>query len=109
MLELIGELEREPRALRVLTEIRALPDPRYDDEQWGRVREVAHVLVLAGRAAGAGIRDGGAADFPAVSMAALRALGTAEAPTDLSLRLDYRLQHILVDEFRTPRAPSWIW
>jgi ATP-dependent helicase/nuclease subunit A len=27
-------------------------------------------------------------------------LGTAEAPSDLSLRLDYRLQHILVDEFQ---------
>jgi ATP-dependent helicase/nuclease subunit A len=39
-------------------------------------------------------------DFPAMSMAALRALGTAAAPTDLNLRLDYRLQHILVDEFQ---------
>src|ERR1700736_6759874 len=45
-------------------------------------------------------REAGAVDFPAVSMAALRALGTAAAPTDLSLRLDYRLQHILVDEFQ---------
>ena len=33
-------------------------------------------------------------------MAALRALGAEAAPTDLSLRLDYRLQHILVDEFQ---------
>jgi ATP-dependent exoDNAse (exonuclease V) beta subunit len=30
----------------------------------------------------------------------VRALGSADAPTDLSLRLDYRLQHILVDEFQ---------
>ena len=45
-------------------------------------------------------REQGAVDFPAVSMAALRALGTAAAPTDLSLRLDYRLQHILIDEFQ---------
>ena len=39
-------------------------------------------------------------DFAAVSMAALRALGSDGAPTDLTLRLDYRLQHILVDEFQ---------
>src|ERR1700736_2169218 len=45
-------------------------------------------------------REAGAVDFPAVSMAALRALGTAAAPTDLNLRLDYQLRHILVDEFQ---------
>ena len=41
-----------------------------------------------------------AVDFSAVSIAGLRALGSADAPTDLNLRLDYRLQHILVDEFQ---------
>jgi ATP-dependent helicase/nuclease subunit A len=45
-------------------------------------------------------REQGAVDFSAVSIAGLRALGSADAPTDLSLRLDYRLQHILVDEFQ---------
>jgi ATP-dependent helicase/nuclease subunit A len=30
----------------------------------------------------------------------LRALGTPEEPTDLALAFDYRLQHILVDEFQ---------
>src|SRR5450631_180867 len=45
-------------------------------------------------------RDRGTVDFPAVSMAAIRALGTAGAPTDLNLRLDYQLRHILVDEFQ---------
>ena len=39
-------------------------------------------------------------DFPAVSMAARRALGRPETPTDLGLRLDYQLQHILIDEFQ---------
>ena len=37
-------------------------------------------------------------------MAALRALGTSDAPTDLSLRLDYRLQHLLLDEFQDTSA-----
>ncbi len=74
MLDLIGEFDREPQVLRVLVEIRSLPEPRYDDEQWGRVREVAHVLVLAAAQLDQVFRDAGAADFPAVSMAALRAL-----------------------------------
>ena len=100
LLDLIAELDRNPAALRALVEIRALPEPAYDDEQWGRVREVAQVLVLAAAQLEQVFRERGAVDFPAVSMAALRALGTVLEPTDLNLRLDYRLQHILVDEFQ---------
>ena len=100
MLDLIAELDREPAVLRTLLEIRDLPAPAYDDEQWGRVREVAQVSVLAAAQLEQVFRETGAVDFPAVAMAALRTLGTAAAPTDLSLRLDYRLQHVLVDEFQ---------
>ena len=100
MMDLIAELERDPAVLRALLEIRVLPVPRYDDAQWGRVREVAQVLVLAAAQLERVFRERGMADFPAVSLAALRALGDPGAPTDLGLRLDYRLHHILVDEFQ---------
>jgi ATP-dependent helicase/nuclease subunit A len=100
MLDLLQELDRNPRSRQVLSEIRDLPVPAYGDEQWARVREVAQVLVLAAAELDQVFREQGAADFPAVSLAALRALGSADAPTDLGLRLDYRLQHILLDEFQ---------
>jgi ATP-dependent helicase/nuclease subunit A len=100
MADLLEEFGRDPHARQVLVDIRALPEPAYSDEQWGRVGEVAQVLVLAAAQLDQVFREQGAADFAAVSLAALRALGSAEAPTDLSLRLDYRLQHILVDEFQ---------
>ncbi len=100
MLDLLSEFERDPKVLSALKELRALPDPRYADDDWARVRDVAQVLVLAAAELEQVFREQGAADFPAVSMAALRALGAEAAPTDLSLRLDYRLQHILVDEFQ---------
>jgi ATP-dependent helicase/nuclease subunit A len=100
MLDLLLELDRETGARGSLAEIRDLPAPAYSDEQWARVREVAQVLVLAAAELDQVFREQGAADFPAVSLAALRALGSADDPTDLGLRLDYRLQHILVDEFQ---------
>jgi ATP-dependent exoDNAse (exonuclease V) beta subunit len=100
MQDLAQELDRDPRARGALRQLRLLPQPAYSDEQWGRVREVAQVMVLAAAELDQVFREQGAADFPAVSLAALRALGSAEAPTDLNLRLDYRLQHILVDEFQ---------
>jgi ATP-dependent exoDNAse (exonuclease V) beta subunit len=100
MMDLLTELDRDPRMLDLLVELRTLPDPAYSDGAWARVREIAQVLVLAAAELDGVFREQGAVDFPAVSLAALRALGTAEAPTDLSLRIDYRLQHILVDEFQ---------
>jgi ATP-dependent helicase/nuclease subunit A len=100
MMDLLTEFDRDPRALELLVELRTLPDAAYSDDAWGRVREVAQVLVLAAAELDGVFREQGAVDFPAVSLAALRALGSAEAPTDLSLRLDYRLRHILVDEFQ---------
>src|SRR3984893_2842180 len=98
--DLLQELDRDPRVRKILVEIRGLPAPAYSDEQWARVREVAQVLVLAAAELDQVFREQGAADFPAVSLAALRALGSADSPTDLGLRLDYRLQQILVDEFQ---------
>ena len=100
MMDLLAEFERDPGLVRALAEIRTLPAPKYSDEDWERVRDVAQVLVLAAAELDEVFREQGTVDFPAVSIAALRALGTVDAPTDLGLRLDYRLQHILVDEFQ---------
>ncbi len=100
MLGLLGQLSEDSRTLDVLVELSTLPDPCYSDAAWERVREVAQLLVLAAAELDGVFREQGAVDFPAISIAALRALGSVDAPTDLSLRLDYRLQHILVDEFQ---------
>ena len=44
-------------------------------------------------------------DFTEVTRAAINALGTPELPTDLLYSLDYRIEHLLVDEFQdTSRA-----
>lgn len=45
-------------------------------------------------------RDLGAIDFPELIINARRALEREGAPTDLALALDYRISHILVDEFQ---------
>ncbi len=39
-------------------------------------------------------------DFTHVSFAAVDCLGEDDSPTDLSLRLDYQISHILLDEFQ---------
>ncbi len=100
MLDLLAELGRYPQVVQALVEVAALPEPAYGNDQWERVRGVAQVLMLAAAHLDAVFRERGVADFPAVSLAALRALGTPHAPSELVMRLDYRLQHILFDEFQ---------
>jgi ATP-dependent exoDNAse (exonuclease V) beta subunit len=56
------------------------------------LRTVAQLDVL--------FRQAGATDYTQIALAALDALGSEEAPSDLSLKLDYRIKHILVDEFQ---------
>src|SRR3954452_12354966 len=50
-------------------------------------------------------REEGIVDFQEITRAATIALGEPESPSDLLYSLDYRIQHILVDEFQdTSRA-----
>ncbi len=50
-------------------------------------------------------RERGEVDFTEVTRAAIRALGTPDRPSDLLYALDYRIEHLLVDEFQdTSRA-----
>ena len=104
LLEGLAQSDSAEDAAASLCAVRDLPEPRYDVADWERVRDVAQVLVLAAAELDGVFRERGGVDFPAVSMTARRALGTAEAPTDLSLRLDYRLQHLLLDEFQDTSA-----
>ena len=42
----------------------------------------------------------GQADYVEAALRALQALGTPDDPTDLALAFDYRLRHVLIDEFQ---------
>ena len=77
-----------------------LPDSGYEEEEWEILDALIHLLPVAERQLIKVFGEEGAVDFQAVSMAALNALGTDDNPTDLMLSMDYRIQHILVDEYQ---------
>jgi ATP-dependent exoDNAse (exonuclease V) beta subunit len=79
---------------------RALPPATYSEAQWRVVEALTALLPLAAANLELIFGERGQADFTAVSQAALRALGENDAPTDLALALDYRIRHLLVDEFQ---------
>jgi ATP-dependent exoDNAse (exonuclease V) beta subunit len=83
-----------------LHELRMLPKAAYGDEQWALLEALTVLLPLAAAQLTMVFRRRGQVDFVAVAHGALKALGTPEEPTELLLSLDYRIQHILVDEFQ---------
>lgn len=45
-------------------------------------------------------------DFSELSISSLEALGSENAPTDFALALDYKIEHILIDEFQDTSSPQ---
>lgn len=88
------------RFIESLARVSKLPSPEYTAEEWEALEAMISLLPAAESALAEVFAAEGAVDFQEVSLAALKALGTDEAPTDLMLSLDLRLQHILVDEFQ---------
>ncbi len=83
-----------------LFDLQTLPDPLYSEQQWQTLQALLDLLPQAVGELQLEFQAQGKADYVEVALRALRALGSAEEPTDLALAFDYRLQHILVDEFQ---------
>ncbi|MCC6746754.1 MAG: UvrD-helicase domain-containing protein [Deltaproteobacteria bacterium] len=97
---LLAALEDEEPFLTRLAAVRTLPPSTYTDEQWAVLRVLLGVLPRAAAELTELFRERGQVDFIELGLAARRALGDPDHPTDLALALDYRLRHVLVDEFQ---------
>ena len=100
MKQMLGTLAAREDLVRHFVAIRELPDVRYTDEQWQILDALLHVLPLAVAELQLVFQEHGRTDYIESALRALRALGSSDDPTTLALSLDYRLQHILVDEFQ---------
>ncbi len=85
---------------------RGLPPAEYAEGAWAIVSALLAVLpdLLANLTLVFG--EKGAVDFAQGMLAALDALGTDDAPSNLLLSLDLRIEHLLVDEFQDTSYPQ---
>ena len=90
-----------------LIALREMPPERYTDYQWEVLEAILKLLPYAAAQLKVVFGERGEADFTEVAQGAVRALGSPEAPTDLLLALDYRVKHILVDEFQDTSISQW--
>lgn len=80
--------------------VQGLPEPCYRDGQWAVLEALWHLLPESVADLWVVFQRRGEVDFTQVAWDALQALGSDEEPTDLALALDYRISHLLVDEFQ---------
>jgi ATP-dependent exoDNAse (exonuclease V) beta subunit len=83
-----------------LARVRCLPPARLSDAQWGRLVALVAVLPHAVAELVTLFAERRSVDHSAVAAAARDALRDDTAPTELALALDYRIRHLLVDEYQ---------
>ena len=80
--------------------LRILPAEQRSEEQIQDLMAICASLSLAVIDLSSEMREQGVADFTELTLAARRALRSGDHPTELALSLDYRIRHLLVDEFQ---------
>jgi ATP-dependent helicase/nuclease subunit A len=107
MLALLEPLHEQPSLLENLQNLAQLPASHYSDEQWQALEAVIELLPTLVAHLHWVFAQQSQLDFTEVALRARQALGDEGNPTDLALRLDYQIRHILVDEFQDTSASQY--
>ncbi|PLW68889.1 UvrD-helicase domain-containing protein [Pseudohalioglobus lutimaris] len=98
--DLVKRMAAIPDLQEELAAIAWLPSMDSNAHSWQMVIHLSHVLPLLAACLLLVFERRGVVDHSQVALSALDALGEDDAPTELALRLDYSIEHILVDEFQ---------
>jgi len=108
LLELLAEFAAQPQyidMLQALAAIRDIPDLQSATQDRDRITVIGTMLLNCVTELNDLFDEQGEVDYNQITIAAITALGTDDAPTELALSLDYRISHLLIDEFQdTSRA-----
>jgi ATP-dependent exoDNAse (exonuclease V) beta subunit len=96
----------EPLRL-ALKALLAMPPEKYADAQWEALEAILAQLLPAVKQLVVAFSARNEVDFTQIAHGALRALGSADDPSELLLSLDARISHILVDEFQDTSVSQW--
>ncbi|MBM3350851.1 MAG: DNA helicase [Betaproteobacteria bacterium] len=94
--------------LSVLHRVRNLPDLSHENTDWQVITILSKLLNLAVAELWLTFQRAGEVDFSEIAQRATHAMTNHFGePTELALKLDYQIQHLLVDEFQDT-SPSQI-
>ena len=97
---LVRAVSERQTLLEAMNYVRILPPPQYNSVQWHILDALLDLLPMAVAQLRLQFQDLGKVDFSEIALRADLALGKPDAPTDLALKLDYQIRHLLVDEFQ---------
>jgi ATP-dependent exoDNAse (exonuclease V) beta subunit len=83
-----------------LSALDSLPQPFYSDREWKLLQALFVILQHAVSHLKWVFSQHGVVDFCETALAADTALKDQHGPTELAMKLDYRIRHLLVDEFQ---------
>lgn len=100
MQALIDKLEKHEEFRLALQDILESPQEKYSQSQWDMISILIEILPVLAAHLTLIFRENNTVDFIEIASAAIAALGSTEAPSDIALNLDYQIQHLLIDEFQ---------
>lgn len=99
-LALLGQLQNNETLRTALDDLLACPPLHYQNDQWIIIESLIQLLPKLAAELSLIFSREGVVDFVELNLAAHRALGDEEIPSDLALQIDYQIRHLLVDEFQ---------
>ena len=102
---IVEEVEKRDMPMEIallpgLAAVTGLPRIEAGSDSWQLVLHLSRLLPMLAAQLLLVFQKYGVVDHSQVAQSALLALGEDDTPTDLALRLDYQIEHILVDEFQ---------
>jgi len=98
--ELLSAFHTIPGLAATLEMVRRLPTPRYSPDQWEALEALLRLLPFAAAELKLVFAREGETDYAEIAAEGRAALGDDVEPSELALRVDWRLQHLLLDEFQ---------
>lgn len=98
--ELYEQLQSYPGFIELLAQVKQFPAATYSEQQWSNIEALNNCLTLLLGYLKLEFQAQGKVDFIELSQAALNALEDDIGATDLAMKFDYQIMHILVDEFQ---------
>jgi len=100
IIALLSEFADDNVLRELMHETTLLPQPYFSDQDWQQLLALETVLKALAAFLQLRFRASGECDHNEVTQRANLALQELDNPTDLGLRMDYHIHHILVDEFQ---------
>ena len=103
MMALLNWCREQPAITPLIASALSLPDAEINAEQQLMLDALGHLLPRLAAELEMVFKQQDQCDYPAITLAALDAIEPCpedESISDITLRLDYQLRHILVDEFQ---------